>query len=447
MALPWGILNSPRVQASPASVYGTPPPFPRAPPTFLQPDSLGPFQNGIPAAPIGNPGQTAPGPISPEGPSETQEGDLGARIPSPPPTGPWNFRARRVSLGGVHSISRGQHLPPRSPEAATPGCRNESGRRSATEAGDGGGGGGFGGPAGLRELRDVAAANFSLHEAHCQRFLAICPECEEPVALKDMKAHHGEAHQQVRCRLCHQAMQQYLLQHHEAEECPERPVQCRFCDLELPFQRLQPHLEACGSRTTSCWDCGKYVMYRTLEEHNATFHASHGPKATGEPKDNICELCKGQFSDEQYLQHLNECAPLPQLLGLLSPGSPTEQDSKAEEKAVRPRSQGRGAPSLLGKPSLKPPKGKRVHSRLAFTALDPQVLEESGHREDPAYDQLAACNGCNILLPSPTLEKHERKCRQRKAASGQALRRSPRLSGRGESAGQHSPSKEAHGQL
>ncbi|XP_072834501.2 XIAP-associated factor 1 isoform X3 [Pogona vitticeps] len=303
--------------------------------------------------------------------------------------------------------------------------------------------------------RDVAAANFSLHEAHCQRFLAICPECEEPVALKDMKAHHGEAHQQVRCRLCHQAMQQYLLQHHEAEECPERPVQCRFCDLELPFQRLQPHLEACGSRTTSCWDCGKYVMYRTLEEHNATFHASHGPKATGgaspslsaEPKDNICELCKGQFSDEQYLQHLNECAPLPQLLGLLSPGSPTEQDSKAEEKAVRPRSQGRGAPSLLGKPSLKPPKGKRVHSRLAFTALDPQVLEESGHREDPAYDQLAACNGCNILLPSPTLEKHERKCRQRKAASGQALRRSPRLSGRGESAGQHSPSKEAHGQL
>nr|XP_020657329.1 XIAP-associated factor 1 isoform X2 [Pogona vitticeps] len=255
--------------------------------------------------------------------------------------------------------------------------------------------------------RDVAAANFSLHEAHCQRFLAICPECEEPVALKDMKAHHGEAHQQVRCRLCHQAMQQYLLQHHEAEECPERPVQCRFCDLELPFQRLQPHLEACGSRTTSCWDCGKYVMYRTLEEHNATFHASHGPKATGEPKDNICELCKGQFSDEQYLQHLNECAPLPQLLGLLSPGSPTEQDSKAEEKAVRPKSQGRGSPSLLGKPSLKPPKGKRVHSRLAFTALDPQVLEESGHREDPAYDQLAACNGCNILLPSPTLEKHE----------------------------------------
>lgn len=50
----------------------------------------------------------------------------------------------------------------------------------------------------LRSKRDVAAANFSLHEAHCLRFLTLCPECDEPVAQKDMKDHLTEAHKQVR---------------------------------------------------------------------------------------------------------------------------------------------------------------------------------------------------------------------------------------------------------
>uniref|UniRef100_A0A8C0H2R4 Uncharacterized protein n=1 Tax=Chelonoidis abingdonii TaxID=106734 RepID=A0A8C0H2R4_CHEAB len=46
--------------------------------------------------------------------------------------------------------------------------------------------------------RDVSAANFSLHEAHCMRFLAICPECNEPIALKEMEKHQEEEHKQVR---------------------------------------------------------------------------------------------------------------------------------------------------------------------------------------------------------------------------------------------------------
>uniref|UniRef100_A0A8C7EDG6 Uncharacterized protein n=1 Tax=Nothoprocta perdicaria TaxID=30464 RepID=A0A8C7EDG6_NOTPE len=50
----------------------------------------------------------------------------------------------------------------------------------------------------LCSKRDVSAANFSLHEAHCLRFLTLCPECDEPIARKDIKDHHAEAHKQVR---------------------------------------------------------------------------------------------------------------------------------------------------------------------------------------------------------------------------------------------------------
>lgn len=50
----------------------------------------------------------------------------------------------------------------------------------------------------LGSKRDVSTANFSLHEAHCLRFLTLCSECDEPVARKDMKDHQTEAHKQVR---------------------------------------------------------------------------------------------------------------------------------------------------------------------------------------------------------------------------------------------------------
>uniref|UniRef100_A0A8C6VEG8 TRAF-type domain-containing protein n=1 Tax=Naja naja TaxID=35670 RepID=A0A8C6VEG8_NAJNA len=111
--------------------------------------------------------------------------------------------------------------------------------------------------------RDVAAVNFSLHEAHCMRFLAVCPKCEEPVASKDMKEHLAKAHK-------------------EAEECQERSVKCHFCELELPFHKLQSHLDACGSRTTMCWDCGKYVMHKAQEGHKLTCQTGNKPRAPGE---------------------------------------------------------------------------------------------------------------------------------------------------------------------
>ncbi|XP_072210032.1 XIAP-associated factor 1 isoform X2 [Excalfactoria chinensis] len=51
--------------------------------------------------------------------------------------------------------------------------------------------------------RDVSAANFSLHEAHCLRFLTLCSECNEPVAKKHMKDHQTEAHKQNNCSATH----------------------------------------------------------------------------------------------------------------------------------------------------------------------------------------------------------------------------------------------------
>uniref|UniRef100_A0A8D0BR14 Nuclear cap binding subunit 3 n=1 Tax=Salvator merianae TaxID=96440 RepID=A0A8D0BR14_SALMN len=307
--------------------------------------------------------------------------------------------------------------------------------------------------------RDVAAANFSLHEAHCLRFLTVCPKCQEPVARKDMEEHLGQAHQQVpgwgrgsaskwgrsrcsqtgqllfplplqvRCPLCHHRMQQYLLEQHQVEECQERPTKCSFCELEMPHHRLQAHLDLCSSRTTMCWDCGKYVTYKSLAVHTLRCQATQKPSDPG-PNASLCQSCNTWFLDEQYLQHLNECTPLSQLLGALSTHSPQKQSSPPSlaasppsnvaeaEKTVRPKMKEK-ALSSVGRPSLKPPKSRKGPSPLPFTATV----------DDDSYNQFGSCSRCNILLPRPVLQKHERKCTQ--AASLPALRRSPRLLGKG----------------
>lgn len=46
--------------------------------------------------------------------------------------------------------------------------------------------------------RNVPSLHFTLHEAHCLHFLALCPECEEPILQSKMKDHVEAVHQQGR---------------------------------------------------------------------------------------------------------------------------------------------------------------------------------------------------------------------------------------------------------
>ncbi|XP_039363728.1 XIAP-associated factor 1 isoform X3 [Mauremys reevesii] len=286
--------------------------------------------------------------------------------------------------------------------------------------------------------RDVSAANFSLHEAHCMRFLAICPECDEPIALKEMEKHQEEEHKQVRCKLCHQSMQKYLLENHESYECNERSLKCTFCELEMPFNKLQRHQEACGSRTELCWECNKYIMYKDLDKHKDVCQNGKKPSSNG-LSDNLCQQCNKCFPDDQYLQHLNECSPLSKLAEILArqsvtksrplpPSSlvtsPPRENAAMAWKDVRPKRKEKDL-SSASRPSLKPLKNKKSAGRPAFTATVDPVLPKA--LEDPmTYDVLVTCSQCNILLPGPTLRKHERKCLR--LASLQSLRRKPKWS-------------------
>ncbi|PNI37142.1 XAF1 isoform 10 [Pan troglodytes] len=96
--------------------------------------------------------------------------------------------------------------------------------------------------------RHVVSANFTLHEAYCLRFLVLCPECEEPVPKETTEEH---------CKVEHQ----------QANECQERPVECKFCKLDMQLSKLELHESYCGSRTELCQGCGQFIMHRMLAQH------------------------------------------------------------------------------------------------------------------------------------------------------------------------------------
>ncbi|NXQ85612.1 XAF1 factor, partial [Nyctibius grandis] len=276
--------------------------------------------------------------------------------------------------------------------------------------------------------RDVSAANFSLHEAHCLRFLTLCPECDEPVAEKDMKDHQTEAHKQVRCNLCQRSMQQYQLEHHETKECHKRAMKCKICELEMPFNKLQEHLNTCASRTEQCWECNKYVMYKDLNKHkdicpnsglpyhkDVNFQTSEAstnaafiyPTGTG---GNLCQNCNKSFPDDQYSQHLvstfetereNGLDP-PQSSSSLAPSSCSE--NAMAWKDVRPKGKERDQP-LTSKTSLKPSKTKKIG--FPSPTRGSRSTSRQALKDTQSFDVLVTCAHCNILLPLPTLRKHE----------------------------------------
>ncbi|NWI09784.1 XAF1 factor, partial [Crypturellus soui] len=238
--------------------------------------------------------------------------------------------------------------------------------------------------------RDVSATNFSLHEAHCLRFLILCPECDEPVAQKDMKDHQTEAHKQVRCNLCHRSMQQYQLEYHEAQECHERSVKCSICELEMPFNKLQEHLNICASRTERCWECNKYIMYKDQNKHK-----------------DICQ--KSNLSNHKDVAALanqktsKASTDPPQPSSSLAPSSSSE--NAMARRDIHPKGKERDQP-LTSKTSLKPPKNKK---RVGFPSPTRSGLSTSPQalKNTLCYDMMVTCAHCNILLPLSTLRKHE----------------------------------------
>ncbi|XP_055022774.1 XIAP-associated factor 1 [Boleophthalmus pectinirostris] len=256
--------------------------------------------------------------------------------------------------------------------------------------------------------KEVAEANFALHESHCSRFLVVCPDCEENVPRSELQQHKQEQHAQVRCTKCKKKMERRLLPEHQEEECPERVEPCTFCELEMPWAQLQEHTVACGSRTELCPDCKRYVKLSDKEEHNRAcsdqdlYNGPHSPPkgaqgpaktttTTTAPKlDVLCKVCKLTFPAEEIKRHEMRCT---------ADSKQSFEDSSSDSDSNSDRDA--GAHRNLQQMNFLMSKTRRGPSSWRY--------DEEEVEEDP--NEHSTCPHCQLVLPRATLRWHMDKCK------------------------------------
>eukprot|EP00075_Anas_platyrhynchos_P013968 XP_027303221.1 XIAP-associated factor 1-like [Anas platyrhynchos] len=139
--------------------------------------------------------------------------------------------------------------------------------------------------------------------------------------------------------------------------------------------------------------------------------------------DNLCVRCNKSFPDDQYSQHQQNKSStahkLTEVLAVQSTSKPSSDPpqpstslapSSSSEKATAwkdlcPKGKGRYHP-LTSKTSPKPSKNKKMVGFPSPTrgrlSTSPQALKDTW-----SYDLLVTCAHCNVILPLPTLQKHE----------------------------------------
>ena len=70
-------------------------------------------------------------------------------------------------------------------------------------------------------------------------------------------------------------------------ECPQRPHQCAYCELEMPFSEINGHQDYCGTRTERCTRCSQYIMVKDQARHDDTNCAYPTPKPKNTPTSNL----------------------------------------------------------------------------------------------------------------------------------------------------------------
>lgn len=150
-------------------------------------------------------------------------------------------------------------------------------------------------------LKCIEKTKLPLHEAFCLRNNVRC-SCGAVFTRKIPSTHwccdscdpivHGDSslfkfkHDRLfhtppyKCEQCDNGVQYAtfleLVEQHKSTECPSKLHECIFCHLIVPqeeatyqdkFANLTHHENACGNKTTECFQCGKVLKSKDLASH------------------------------------------------------------------------------------------------------------------------------------------------------------------------------------
>lgn len=111
--------------------------------------------------------------------------------------------------------------------------------------------------------KSMLAQVFTTHQAHCMKNFYKCV-CGELIKNSEKTQHEDSLHSRKTCSDCGLRDLAYILKNHD---CPRKPRKCSFCEAEFGIDVFESHAGMCGSRTTPCDRCGKFVVLKDLKKH------------------------------------------------------------------------------------------------------------------------------------------------------------------------------------
>ncbi|XP_076436928.1 TNF receptor-associated factor 2-like isoform X1 [Babylonia areolata] len=99
---------------------------------------------------------------------------------------------------------------------------------------------------------------------------AKCPNdmCVWQGTFKDYVKHEVECqHQPLVCELCGDQVSKQKMSQHKTNECPQRVIKCRHCNMDIVFCQKEAHTKDCPKVPENCSQCSKKIPRDKMRKH------------------------------------------------------------------------------------------------------------------------------------------------------------------------------------
>ena len=141
---------------------------------------------------------------------------------------------------------------------------------------------------------DIEESKIFLHQRFCFQNIKYCEQCKVGVVIEEFEEHcqthnNPKSNENVTDKLNSKESNNDLT----LKRVQSSKVGCEYCGFLCGYSELEEHELMCGSRSTNCKKCGKFILYKNLKSHIEKDHNLN--------YSNYQEMKSGNINSDKYL--------------------------------------------------------------------------------------------------------------------------------------------------